>query len=233
MTQDAEQPFDPSKLRASDDDRAVVAQVLQTATDEGRLTPAELQERLDTLYRSKTLRELEPLTWDLPGHRDLVPQAPPAGPIGPPVAGPGVGPVAGSPVGPGTAGSAMARVGGTPTSSVAIGIMSGATRAGNWVVPAQFSAVAIMGGVDIDLTKARFAERQVTISAVAIMGGIDIVVPDDVTVIVNGIGFMGSFEDNARVEGTPGGPVVRINGVALMGGVDVHRPKGGKLSLEK
>ena len=58
------------------------------------------------------------------------------------------------------------------------------------------------------------------------MGGIDIVVPDDVTVIVNGIGFMGSFEDNARVQGTPGGPVVRINGLALMGGVDVHRPKG-------
>ncbi|WP_395725560.1 DUF1707 domain-containing protein [Nakamurella sp.] len=232
MTQDAEQPFDPSKLRASDDDRAAVAQVLQTATDEGRLTPAELQERLDTLYRSKTLRELEPLTWDLPGHRDLVPQVPP-GPLLPPVAGPVLGPVAGSTVGPGSAGSAMARVGGTPTSSVAIGIMSGATRAGNWVVPAQFSAVAIMGGVDIDLTKARFAERQVTISAVAIMGGIDIVVPDDITVIVNGIGFMGSFEDNARVEGTPGGPVVRINGVALMGGVDVHRPKGGKLSLEK
>jgi hypothetical protein len=111
--------------------------------------------------------------------------------------------------------------------------MSGATRAGNWVVPAQFSALAIMGGVDIDLTNARFAERQVTITAVAIMGGIDIVVPDGVTVIVNGIGFMGSFEDNARVQGTPGGPVVRINGLALMGGVDVHRPKGGAVSLEK
>jgi len=141
--------------------------------------------------------------------------------------------VAGSTVGSGAAGSAMARVGGTPTSSVAIGIMSGATRAGNWVVPVQFSAIAIMGGVDIDLTKARFAEPQVTISAVAIMGGIDIVVPDDVTVIVNGIGFMGSFEDSARVDGTPGGPVVRINGLALMGGVDVHRPKRGKVSLEK
>ena len=225
MTQDAEQPFDPTKLRASDDDRAAVAQVLQAAMEEGRLTPTELQERLDTLYRSKTLRELEPLTWDLPGHRDLVPQVPVIRTPVPPVSGPAVGSVA--------AGSAMDRVGGTATSSVAIGIMSGATRAGNWVVPAQFSAVAIMGGIDIDLTKARFAEPQVTISAVAIMGGIDIVVPDDVTVIVNGIGFMGSFEDNARVQGTPGGPVVRINGLALMGGVDVHRPKGGQVSLEK
>jgi hypothetical protein len=226
MTQDAEQPFDPRKLRASDDDRAAVAQVLQTAMSEGRLTPTELQERLDTLYKSKTLSELEPLTWDLPGHRDLVPQVP--------VASRPVAPVGGPPA-VGAAGSATDRIGGTPTSSLAIGIMSGATRAGNWVVPAQFSALAIMGGVDIDLTNARFAERQVTITAVAIMGGIDIVVPDGVTVIVNGIGFMGSFEDNARVQGTPGGPTVRINGLALMGGVDVHRPKGGKgtISLEK
>jgi hypothetical protein len=222
MTQDAEQPFDPSKLRASDDDRAAVAQVLQTAMDEGRLTPTELQERLDTLYRTKTLSELEPLTWDLPGHRDLVPQVPTIRtPVPPPASSVAVGP-------------AMGRVGGTPTSNIAVGIMSGTTRAGNWVVPAQFSAVAIMGGVDIDLTKAGFAEPQVTITAVAIMGGIDIVVPDDVTVIVNGIGFMGSFEDNARVQGTPGGPVVRINGLALMGGVDVHRPKGrGRVSLHK
>ena len=139
-----------------------MARLLQTAMDEGRLTPVELQERLDTLYRSKTLRELEPLTWDLPGHHDLVPR-PPAAPVA---------------LSKAASGAAPDRIGGTPTSSVAIGIMSGATRAGNWVVPAQFSAVAIMGGVDIDLTKARFAERQVTITALAIMGGIDIVVPD-------------------------------------------------------
>ncbi len=231
MTQDAEQPFDPGKLRASDDDRAAVAQVLQAAMDEGRLTPVELQERLETLYKSKTLSELEPLTWDLPGHRDLVPRTPAPG------QGPGPVPVASGQVGSGEVasvpGAAVNRIGGTPTSGVAIGIMSGATRAGNWVVPAQFSAVAIMGGVDIDLTQARFAESQVTITALALMGGIDIVVPDDVTVVVNGIGFMGSFEDNARVQGTPGGPVIKINGLALMGGVDVHRPKRRRVDLEK
>ncbi|HEY5879442.1 MAG TPA: DUF1707 domain-containing protein [Nakamurella sp.] len=215
MTQDADQPYDPGKLRASDDDRNAVAQLLQTAMAEGRLTPVELQERLDTLYKSRTLSELEPLTLDLPGHRDLVPRSP-AGPIALTKAAPGTSPQ---------------RFGGTPTSSVAIGIMSGATRAGEWVVPAQFSAIALMGGVDIDLTKARFAERQVTITALAIMGGIDIVVPEDVTVVVNGVGFMGAFEDNARTQGTPDGPVVKINGLALMGGVDVKRPKSKRGEL--
>jgi len=216
MTQDADQPYDAGKLRASDDDRNAVAQLLQAAMDEGRLTPVELQERLDTVYRSKTLSELEPLTRDLPGHRDLVPRTS-AGPIALTKSAPGTSPQ---------------RFGGTPTSSVAIGIMSGATRAGNWVVPAQFSAVALMGGVDIDLTKARFAEREVTITAVAIMGGIDIVVPTDVTVVVNGVGFMGAFEDNARSQGPPDGPVVKINGLALMGGVDVHLPKGKRGELQ-
>lgn len=220
MTDDQQPAFDPAKLRASNADREAVAQKLQNAMAEGRLTVAELQERLDTVYAAKTLSELEPVTWDLPGHSDLVPKvptppktlssAPPAAPSG-----------------------ALERVGGIATSSVAIGIMSGATRSGNWVVPRQFTALAVMGGIDLDLTKARFAEREVTITAVAVMGGIDITVPEDITVIVNGIGFMGAFEDNARVEGRPGDPVVRINGLALMGGVDVKRPKKPKGEIER
>jgi len=219
VSEDPDTSFDPGKLRASDADREAVAKVLQTAMAEGRLTVGELQERLDTVYASKTLSELEPVTWDLPGHADLVPRVPttPQRVVPGPVAVPA---------------SSPAKVGGTPSSSVAIGVMSGATRSGPWVVPTQFTALALMGGVDIDLTAANFAEREVTITAVALMGGIDIVVPDDVTVIVSGIGFMGAFEDNAHVRGVPGGPVVRINGLAIMGGVDVHRPKKGRREIE-
>jgi len=212
------EPYEPRKLRASDADRERVAQVLHTALAEGRLTVAELQERLDAVYAAKTLGELEPVTLDLPGHTDLVPRAP-AWPSVPKA------PAAPARLAPNMPVSPDARVGGTPTSSAAFALMSGATRKGQWVVPAQFSAVALMGGVDLDLTQALFAEQEVTITAVAIMGGIDVVVPDDITVIVSGIGFMGAFEDNAQVQGTPGGPVVRINGLALMGGVDVHRKR--------
>ncbi len=222
MTQDADTPFDPGKMRASDADREAVAQVLQTAMAEGRLTPAELQERLDTVYGSKTLSELEPVTWDLPGHTPLVPRTPTV-PQSPPSLSKS----------PATAPSSSTRIGGVPTSSLAVGILSGATRNGAWVVPPQFTAVAMMGGVDIDLTEAVFAQRDVTITAVAIMGGVDIVVPDGVTVVVNGVGIMGAFEDNARVVGPPEGPVVRINGLALMGGVDIHRPKKRRRELEQ
>jgi len=225
---EAAEPYEPRKLRASDADRERVAQVLHTALAEGRLTVAELQERLDIVYAAKTLGELEPITLDLPGHTDLVPK-PPAGLAWPSVSTAPTGPAR---VAPNLPASPDARVGGTPTSTAAIALMSGATRKGQWVVPGQFSAVALMGGVDLDLTQALFAEREVTITAVAIMGGVDIVVPDDITVIVSGIGFMGAFEDNAQVQGTPGCPVVRINGLALMGGVDVHRRKRRRGEIE-
>ena len=220
VTENVDPSFDPAKLRASNADREAVAKVLQAAMAEGRLTVAELQERLDTVYGAKTLSELEPVTWDLPGHTDLVPR---------PAAVPQF--VKENPPQPAPAG-AVARIGGTPTSSLAVGIMSGATRNGPWVVPAQFSALAIMGGVDLDLTNARFTEAEVTITAVAVMGGIDIVVPTDITVIVNGIGFMGAFEDHARVQGPPGCPVVKINGLALMGGVDVKLAKNARGEIE-
>ncbi|MDP9776455.1 hypothetical protein J2S58_000078 [Nakamurella flavida] len=204
-----EQPDrDPRHLRASNQDREQVAVALHTAMAEGRIEVPELEERLDAVYRAKTLGELEPLTSDLPGHRPVT-AAGVALPAPPPE--------------PGSPGIVSRVGGGYPTSSAAVAVMSGATRSGRWVVPRQFTAVAVMGGVELDLTQARFAERQVTITAVAVMGGIEITVPADVTVLVSGIGLMGGFEDHARSDGYPGGPVLRVNGLALMGGVEVKR----------
>ena len=45
---------------------------------------------------------------------------------------------------------------------------------------------------------------------------------------------MGAFEDTAHVQGPPGAPIVRVNGIALMAGVEVHRPKKkGKGQIEQ
>ena len=53
-------------MRASDADRDAVAHRLREALDEGRLDPDEHSERLDSVYRSKTLGDLAPITHDLP-----------------------------------------------------------------------------------------------------------------------------------------------------------------------
>ncbi|MBB5080889.1 DUF1707 SHOCT-like domain-containing protein [Nonomuraea endophytica] len=55
----------PHELRASDADRERVAQVLQDAHADGRITLDELEERLGVLYSARTLGDLAGLTVDL------------------------------------------------------------------------------------------------------------------------------------------------------------------------
>lgn len=57
----------PPALRASDADRDRFSDILREALAEGRLTADEHAERVDGVYRAKTLAELEPLVADLPG----------------------------------------------------------------------------------------------------------------------------------------------------------------------
>jgi hypothetical protein len=61
-----------TELLASDADRERVAERLRGAAGEGRLTPAELEERLEGAFSARTEAELEPLVADLP----LPPRAP-------------------------------------------------------------------------------------------------------------------------------------------------------------
>ncbi|NIH82531.1 hypothetical protein FHX46_005061 [Amycolatopsis viridis] len=202
-----EQPASPEHppMRASDADRERVAQILHAALAEGRITVQELEERLDTVYAAKTLAELGPPVADLPGVSAGAVQ--PATPRTP---------------------ALDDRIGGVPGSKMSVAIMSGADRKGAWTVPAEHNSFAFWGGVELDLRAARFAERHSTITAVAIMGGIDIVVPDDVIVDVNGIGFMGAFESQDRAGAStqpppPGAPVVKVTGLAFWGAVTVIR----------
>lgn len=60
----------PTELRASDADRDRTADILRDALAEGRLTAEEHSERVEEVFRAKTVGELEPLVRDLPGeHR--------------------------------------------------------------------------------------------------------------------------------------------------------------------
>jgi Domain of unknown function (DUF1707) len=200
---------EPRNLRASDADRERVANVLREAAGDGRLTMDELDERLDAVYAAKTYAELEPITHDLPDGGATNAHAPvPAAPRDP------------------------ARFGGVPTSSGAVAILGGFTRKGDWVVPKEFTAFMLMGGGEIDMRDARFSEREVTIHIVAIMGGCEVIVPEDATVYVTGIGILGAFEHTESGGGSPDGPVIRINGVAFMGGVDVKRKPTMEASRE-
>jgi Domain of unknown function (DUF1707)/Domain of unknown function (DUF4190) len=64
-------------MRASDDDRAKVQEVLNGAFAEGRLTQQEWEQRANELAAAKTYADLDGLTSDLPGHSLLAQSAPP------------------------------------------------------------------------------------------------------------------------------------------------------------
>jgi hypothetical protein len=199
----SEQPERPQhlELRASDADRERVAQILHDAIGEGRLSIDEVDERLRSVYSAKTLGDLVPLTADLPVGAASVLPIPAARPV------------------------PSNRIGGTPGSSTAIAVMSGFQRKGNWVVPKYFTAMAFLGGGELDLTEARFAEQECTIQIFAFMGGVEVIVPEDITVRVNGFGFMGGFDHKGSHEGAPGSPVLTVSGFAMMGGIEVRPPK--------
>ena len=189
--------------RASHADRDEVVERLRVAAGDGRLTMAELEERVDAAFAARTYAELAPLTADLP---DQSPETTPA-------ARTGAVPTWG-----------QTRVVGQPGRRWTLALFSGPERTGRWVVGSRHNAGAVMGSVDLDLREAQFESAEVRIRAFALMGGVDVVVPDDCVLDAGGFALMGGFDKDDKGEAAPpGAPVVRVRGFALMGGIDVRR----------
>ena len=113
--------------------------------------------------------------------------------------------------------------------SSVIAIFSGTDRKGVWDPPKTLNVVAIFGGSDIDLRDARIPVGGMTINAVAMFGGVDIIVPDGVRVETSGAGIFGAFEAKERAyDLPPGAPTIKVEGVAIFGGVEVKQKRKGK-----
>ena len=115
----------------------------------------------------------------------------------------------------------------------AVAIMSGHTRKGKWRPAEEMTALAIMGGCDLDFRQAEIDQPEIRITAIAIMGGIDIVVPEGIAVDVSGLPLLGDF--SSRVKDSPiipGSPVIRVRGFSLMGGVCVRNKRQRSPEIE-
>ena len=79
------------------------------------------------------------------------------------------------------------------------------------------SALAVLGGGELDLTRAAPAD-DARLTAVAFLGGIDVRVPAGTRVAMSGLSLVGGRE--VKVE--PGdGPTIRVRAIAVLGGVTV------------
>ncbi|MGW2257260.1 DUF1707 SHOCT-like domain-containing protein [Streptomyces sp. NPDC004749] len=197
----------PAAIRASDADRDRVADILREALAEGRLDAEEHAERIDSVYRAKTVGELEPLVRDLPA----------VGADGRTTAGP----------------SAAVSYGYGPEESGApaenlVAVFSSTTRRGRWRVGRKTQAFSLFGNVEIDLTEALFSQRTTVINATSIFGNVEVYVPENISLRGSGTGIFGNFEVVTLESSEPDAPVVVVNGFSVFGNVEA-KPKRGKL----
>jgi len=82
------------------------------------------------------------------------------------------------------------------------------------------SAWAVMGGCEIDLTKASILDGEAVVNVFACWGGIEIRVPADWMVESRGTALLGAFEDTSLRPGDDRKKLI-VTGTAVMGGVEV------------
>jgi Domain of unknown function (DUF1707) len=182
------------ELRASDADREHTAELLRQAAGEGRLDVDELEERLSSVYATRTQRELEALVADVvaPEDRQRGPRVP-------------------------------VRRGDDGTRWL-VAVMSGHDRKGRWRVGANLNVINVMGGSDLDFNDAEFADDVVTVNVFSLMGGASIRVPEGLNVEVSNFALMGGNDaDIGNERPDPGGPTLRLKLISIMGGSDVKR----------
>ena len=201
-------PIAGGGMRASDRDRELVADVLNTAFADGRLTSEELDERLHQALAARTFDDLTPLT------RDLVP-AP----------GARVSQVSSTNSHPlvDTSGAH-----GEPERLAAV--FGGAEQKGPVRVRKQTDCLAMFGGINLDWRQATFEAQTVELRVATLCGGVELKLPEGVAVRNQSIGIFGGSEITRTSPETPDGPVIVLKGFCLFGGVSVKGPKPPRAS---
>lgn len=162
-----------------------------------RLTVEEFEQRLDVANRALTVADLELLLADLP--------APTASPAPPAV----------------LASPQPAHV---REHQALVAIMGGVERRGTWVPAKRTYLLAVMGGGLLDFREVQLPPGTTEVTIVALMGGVEVIVPPGMNVDTGGFAIMGGFahRHDFPPANDPNAPLLRINGFALMGGVDLQ-----------
>jgi hypothetical protein len=169
------------------------------------LTLEEFERRLDAAHRVQTMPELNSLLQDLPAVS--VPASATS-----------------------TTSSALAKVSRHARDQQHfVAVMGGVDKRGQWQPAQKTYCYALMGGVALDFRDALLPPGETEVTIIAVMGGAEIIVPPELRVDCDGIAIMGGF-DHAHPAGgqDADAPVLKINGFALMGGVEVTVRKSGE-----
>jgi Domain of unknown function (DUF1707) len=191
-------------------ERERVVQTLSAHFAHDQLSLTEFEHRLEQAYNVAAVDQLRSLVADLPLST---------------LQATGEGPVAGPPLVPSSD---------VPARGAIFAVMGGHERTGSWIVPRQLKVVVLMGGAEIDLREARFGPGVTEIEVFVAMGGVSIIVPPGVRVESIGAAVMGGFDVKAgdATALSAAHPVLRLGGVAILGGVETETRLPGESAKE-
>jgi hypothetical protein len=104
-----------------------------------------------------------------------------------------------------------------------VAALGGVERTGRWIPARQNYAISVMGGVELDFREALLPPGVTDVWVFTAMGGVEIIVPPGLAVECDGVALLGGFEhrEEAVLSNDPDAPVLRVRGVAFLGGVEV------------
>jgi hypothetical protein len=200
-------PSIPPRNAASSDaplatERERIVQTLSAHFAHDQLTLTEFEQRLERAYNLTAVDQLRSLVADLPVLSAHSATAGTTAAVAP----------------------ALVPSSEVPPRGAIFAVMGGQERSGSWIVPRQLKILVLMGGAEIDLREARFGAGVTDIEIFVMMGGVTIIVPPGIRVESIGAAFMGGFELKAgdATALSPAHPVVRLSGLAIMGGVETE-----------
>lgn len=195
-------------IRVGHSEREAVTELLQSAAAEGKLTLAELDERLEAALQAKTYGDLQPLVADLsadvPRPDGLVPAASIQGPPSP---------------------------GYSRDDPLLIDAgMGSEKRDGVWTLPPFIRINQGMGSVKLNCLEAKASAQLIEVEVVGGAGSTVIVLPDGWGVNVDRLAkSWGSVNIKVPREAAPGKPLLLIHGAMGMGSFKVRPPRASEL----
>ncbi len=188
-------------LRASHADRDQVAEVLRVAAGDGRLSPEELDQRLELALTARTYDELAAVIADLPvGGTAVAASAP-------------LSPAPGAP---------------TPKDLIRLHCSSShAERQGRWVVPSRMDLKVSSGHITLDFTQAVITRRELHIDAEVRSGYITLITRPGIVVDTDDVSVR-SGQVRVRAPWGPDVPVllrIDIAGTCGSGHITARPPR--------
>jgi hypothetical protein len=174
---------------------------LGDAYADGRLSLQEHSERIDRVWASKTIGELEPLIADL--GRAKTPAA--------------------------TAKSRSSvtnlPVVGSSSSNQIRTIMSSAKRQGEWYIGPNLNLFGIMGKTELDMREAIFTSITVEFNISMMMGSLEILIPAGVGFDDQTVKLVGSTKLEGITEHDPNAPIITLKGFCLFAQIKIIGPE--------